>query len=377
MTHHTEAELNRLIRLSKQQLETTFDAITDPICAIDRNFIIQRINKSYAALVKQSIHAVLGKPCHLVFWGHSAPCDNCPALKTFERGRVTSGYRAVKEQGPDVRHYEISTYPVLDSDATVVNAIEYIRDTTDSHSLNEQLIRSEKLAGIGVMTAGIAHEMNNPLSGIAGIAANMLAMPAKYGLNEKGTERMQMVLESSQRATTIMQDLLNLSRKRTQQVRDTDLNSLLQKTVDAIHIKGIQCLHKEYALDPVLPLIPCDPSRIEQVLINLISNAVQSIEQKRMLMAEEHRPYNGTVWFSTRRYGKNIRLSISDNGCGIPPALHRKIFDPFFTTREPGQGTGLGLSICQKIIEEHQWRLSLESQNDRTVFIITAPLLTN
>ncbi|HEX3019571.1 MAG TPA: PAS domain-containing protein [Chitinispirillaceae bacterium] len=176
--------LDEQIRISKKELETVFDAITEAICIVDRKFAIVRANKSYATLVGQPIKKLLGEHCYQTFWKRDSICPDCPVSKTFSTGEVISRKGIRIKDNDDNKYFEMKTYPVTDENGRIVHVIEFTREVTDEKRVTEQLIRSEKLASIGIMTAGVAHEMNNPLSGISGMAVNLLDMPEKYGLNE-------------------------------------------------------------------------------------------------------------------------------------------------------------------------------------------------
>jgi two-component system NtrC family sensor kinase len=368
-------DITEKIILSKQHLETTFDAIPDSICVIDRDFSIVRVNKSYARFVKKPIPEILNKRCHAVLWGRETPCEDCPAMETFATGKKVLGRQVAKEVDGDLHHFDMGTYPVLDEERKAVNAIEYLRDITEEKRIMEQLFRSEKLASIGIMTTGIAHEMNNSLSGIAGNAANLLQMPEKYDLNEKGLSRIRTILECAEQATRIMKDLLHLSRRNEDVHTLADLNGLVEKTVNSsIHAKGYETIERVLRLDTSLPAVLCDPPKIEQVIINIITNATQSILEKRALYEREGRAYAGKLSIATHIQNATVRISVTDNGMGVPEAIRGKLFDPFFTTRPPGQGTGLGLSICHRIIEEHRGRIFFESTPHETTFFIVLPL---
>ena len=345
------------ILISKQQLETIFDAIGESICIVDTSLSIVRVNKNYAANAGKKIREILGSRCCEVFWDSPEVCPECPALKTFETGEPVIKTRFVKKQGDDNRYFDVSTYPVFGEEGKVVHAVEFIRDVTEEKRVVEQLIRSEKLASIGVMTAGIAHEMNNPLSGISGTAANILQMPEKYGLNEKGISRVTTILDSAARATTIMKDLLHLSRKPEHMHMMVDINALLLKTIGSIHHKGASDVPRKYELDESLPPVNCDPSKIEQVIINVVTNAIQSIQEKQLRSAAEGKEFAGKLIIATQQELGNVLITVSDNGMGIPEKIRPRIFDPFFSTRPPGKGTGLGLSISYRLIEEHGGRL--------------------
>jgi signal transduction histidine kinase len=271
------------------------------------------------------------------------------------------------------RHFTIATYPVLDAGGKPQNVIEHTRDSTEEKVILEQLIRSEKLATIGTMTAGIAHEMINPLSGISGTAANMLAMPDKYGLNDRGAARVTTILESSSRASAIVKDLLHLSRKEDGASMPTDANSLVMKAVEAVRLKGFSSVEQTINLDKSISPVRCDPTKIQQVIINLVTNALQSVLEKKTAMARNNKKFSGLITIATHERDGMVRIDVSDNGTGVPEAIRDRIFDPFFTTRPPGEGTGLGLSICQKIIDEHGGRIFFESTGKRTMFSILLP----
>ncbi|NLD98472.1 MAG: PAS domain-containing protein, partial [Fibrobacter sp.] len=269
------------IQISKKELETVFDALNEMICIIDKDFKIVRINKSYASFAGKPIKNILGKPCYQILWNRSEICPDCSSSLTFKNGVINSKKIIVRKSSEENTYFEISSFPVLNEQKTVVHVIEFIRNITEEKRIMEQLIRSEKLASIGIMTSGIAHEMHNPLSGISGMALNLLEMPEKYGLNEKGISRVNAILEASSRAISIMRDLLYISRKGGQTTKMTPINSLLLKTFKAIHLPGSSEINFRYNLEESLPPINCDPAKIEQVIMNIGTNAIQSILEKK------------------------------------------------------------------------------------------------
>ena len=367
------AALADKIRLSKQQLETSFDAITDFICAIDGDYKILRVNKSYALYVNLPIREILGRNCFDVFWKRSRPCERCPAKTTFATAAAVAKQRFIKRDLMNIKNFDVGTFPVLGHGAAVENVIEYIRDVTEEKNIMEQLIRSEKLATIGTMTAGIAHEMINPLSGISGTVTNMLKTPEKYGLNQKGIARLASLMEASARATTIMKDLLHLSRKEEGTSVLMEINAIVKKAIGAVQLKGPSSVEFKLLLNSESPKVLCDPAKIEQVLINITTNALQSIVEKKQRLALEGKEHNGMVIISTQPVDDMVHIDVIDNGMGIPEEIKGRIFDPFFTTRAPGEGTGLGLSVCHRIIEEHDGRIAVESNNGLTTFSIILP----
>jgi PAS domain S-box-containing protein len=371
-----DTEIANKIRLSKKQLETSFDAMSDFICVIDTDFKILRANKSYAAFVRLPIRDIIGKPCFEIFWKRSSVCERCPAQKTMNSGFIVTKQHFSLRTVSGIRHFDIGSFPVIGDDGKPENVIEQIRDVTEEKSVLEQLIRSEKLATIGTMTAGIAHEMINPLSGISGTVTNMVNAPQKYGLNEKGKQRLSTLMDAVARATMIMKDLLHLSRKEDATTVLTDINTVIVKAVNAVQLKGFPQIEYKMLLEKSLAKVLCDPMKIEQVIINMVTNAVQSIMEKGETMALHGSGHNGLIIVSTQQVNDLVHIDIIDNGMGISDDIKGKIFDPFFTTRSPGEGTGLGLSVCHRIIEEHNGTIIVESNSGLTTFSIHLPALT-
>jgi two-component system NtrC family sensor kinase len=360
------------IRMSKKQLETAFDAIVDLICVVDDKLCITRANKSYAKKTGRSVRDLPGEKCHAAFFGSASECEKCPALRTLKTGEASQKTGVMQRIGDDEKIFDISTYAVTDTQGSVVNVIEHIRDVTQERRVNEQLLRAEKLAGIGIMTSGIAHEINNPLSGISGTAENMLASPEKYGLNSKGADRMSMILECASRATIIMKDLLRFSRKQESARIPADLSVLLPRAAGGVKLPGSSRITRAYDIPADIPNVLCDPAKIEQVVSHIVTNSVQAIIEKRKnALAEQDEEEE--IIIKARRCGEDVRVDIIDNGTGIPAGMESKIFDPFFTTKSPGEGAGLGLSICHRIIEEHQGGITASTSNGHTCVSVTLP----
>lgn len=374
LTSSTSKSDSEKVEISKRELETVFDAIHEMICIIDCDFKILRVNKGYADFLGMQINELLGRNCYETFRNCNEMCTDCPSLVTFRTGAAVMRKYVIRKSPDDVRYFEIKTFPVLGENNKTIHVIEFIKDVTEEKRMIEQLIRSEKLASVGIMTAGIAHEMNNPLSGISGNAVNLLEMPEKYGLNDRGISRVSAILESAARATLIMRDLLHLSKKNNSTSVLVDINKLIIKTANAVHLEGVGEIQKKFNLDDSLPLIMCDPSKIDQVVLNVVTNAIQSLIEKKHLALIERKKYLGMLWIATQNQENSILITVTDNGMGIPAKIRSKIFDPFFSTKPTGQGTGLGLSICHRIIEEHRGRIFFETVDELTIFSVELPI---
>jgi two-component system NtrC family sensor kinase len=366
----------RKIEISKKELELVFDAIPEQVYIIDRNFKIIRANKSISVFRTLPIKELLGKRCYSLQWENDKFCNECPARITFDQGKPVYKKLITRINSESIHYFEISTFPVFNDSGKTVHVIVFTKDITDEKQMIEQVIRSEKLASIGNMTAGVAHEMNNPLSGISGNAANLLRMPQKYGLNEKGISRVTTILNCAAHATAIMNDLLQLSHRPDQTSILLNINALLAQTANAVHINGSQDIDRSFNLDETLPPIKCDPSKIQQVIVHVMTNAIQAVLDKRKSLQNDT-PFKGQIVLSTLHKNNQVIITIADNGIGISEEHRSRIFDPFFSTRPTGKGTGLGLSVSTKIIEQHSGKIFFETINDMTQFSILLPFQQN
>ncbi len=236
--------------------------------------------------------------------------------------------------------------------------------------LDEQLIQSHKLASIGQLSAGIAHEINNPLAIIgeeSGWMQDILKRENMQGIPEHDelTDSLREINQQAGRCRKITHKLLSFSRKMDATIREVDMNQLMDE-VAALREReaGLSSIKFIRDYDQDLPMIHTDSSQVRQVLFNLINNAMDAINK------------NGEISLSTKKNkDKSITVTISDTGMGIPQENLTRIFDPFFTTKEPGKGTGLGLSICHGIIEKLGGTIFVASKvGEGTTFTIRLPL---
>jgi PAS domain S-box-containing protein len=227
-----------------------------------------------------------------------------------------------------------------------------------------QLVQAAKLAAVGELAAGVAHELNNPLTSVLGFAELSLTNPA---VGAPLHHDLEVIAREAGRARDIVRNLLDFARQTKPQRLPTDVNHVLKQTLDLIrqHIeKSGVVITEDYA--PDVGLLTLDSGQIKQVFLNLITNAAQAM------------PKGGTLSLRTARLGDEVAISVSDTGQGIPPEIQGRIFEPFFTTKAVGEGTGLGLSVSFGIIQEHGGRISVESRvghgSTFTVWLPTAPV---
>lgn len=250
-----------------------------------------------------------------------------------------------------------------------------------------QLIHAEKMASLGQMTAGIAHEIQNPLNFVNNFSELNLelikemdetaSMEVKNEILEDIKGNLQKISQHGNRADRIVKNMLLHSRVGSSERQPTDINSLceeyLQLSYHGLRAKNpdFNCtIEKSYGKD--VPKISTMPQDIGRLLLNLLNNAFYAMEERRLKMEPGYKPI---LHFSTARKDRVVVIKIRDNGSGIPQSIKEKIFDPFFTTKPTGEGTGLGLSICYDIIKAHNGEMNVDSkENEFTEFLITLPV---
>lgn len=231
----------------------------------------------------------------------------------------------------------------------------------DKQKLKAQLQHAERLAFVGELSAGIAHELNEPLGKILGFSQLL----KKGGeLNFQQEEDIERIIKASLYTREIIKKLMIFSRQMPQQIVPVNLNTIVSSTLYFIDVRfqsqGINIVER---LDPNLPLIQADSVQMSQVLVNLITNAIHAL------------PEGGQVTVSTRQKDNTVILAVKDTGTGMPPSVRKKIFEPFFTTKPVGQGTGLGLSVVQGIIDSHDGSIQVTSTRGKgSKFEIRLPI---
>lgn len=241
--------------------------------------------------------------------------------------------------------------------------------TRELKRAHEHALHTEKMASIGKMAAVLAHEINNPLSGILTYAKLLRKW---IDSDDGGNHRRQEIRESldliaaeSRRCGDLVKNLLTFSRTTPINLQPTNLNQVIDRSLRLIqHQLELAAIHVEPDLDPNLPTVICDGAQIEQVLLALMMNALDAM------------PQGGNLWVTTKlnREDGEVRIVVRDDGCGIPPEILPHLFEPFLTTKETGRGVGLGLAISRSILERHNGSIEVQSEVGRgTTFTVTLP----
>ncbi len=245
----------------------------------------------------------------------------------------------VRGTGPAGK-FSANLSPMRDEQGNVNSIVVVLTDITDSAVLRDKLVHAEKMAAVGQLVSGVAHEVNNPLTAILGFADLLMENPE---LPENARKDLRVILQEAQRTKQIVQNLLSFARQMPPQRSAVQLNSILRRTVQLrsydFHSHGIEVIEH---LDEGLPEVMGDAHQLQQVFLNILNNAYDAVH-------EVGRP--ARIEIMSTKAGDSVEVSFCDNGNGI--SHPDKIFDPFFTTKEVGKGTGLGLSICYGIVKEH------------------------
>lgn len=249
------------------------------------------------------------------------------------------------------------------------NLIRYVKRADDEkEALNRQLLATSRLAAIGEMAAGVAHEINNPLGIIETLKTWILDLVKPTGVRGEDVAEVidsaQKIGDQVERCRRITHDLLKFSRKVESEQVAADVPALLTELVEMVQHRA-RAENIEFSLDlQTAPPFRTSPSKIQQILVNLLNNAVDSMEGR-----------GGTIYLSSRIRGPSLRVTVRDTGCGIPPENLSRIFEPFFTTKPVGKGTGLGLAVCYGLAHQMGGDLEVESRlGEGTAFVLTIPL---
>jgi two-component system NtrC family sensor kinase len=388
------ARLHDSVRRGKREWERTFDAISDPIAVFDASGRLLRGNAALAAHLGRPVTHLRGASCRTVgFCG-----GKCPVCAVGRALAQNGGREEITL--PDGQIFSVTTFPMLTGTegASVVqvakNVTEEIRGArrlrqmTDEiavansqliaavdrlKSTQAQLLQAEKLSAIGQLVAGVAHELNNPLTSVIGYAQllqqEIRDRDAETRTPEALGHDLRRIAEESERAARIVRNLLAFARRQTAAREPQDLAELCARVVALrtyeLRLTGVDLVTE---FQPGLPKVVADGGQIQQALLNLVLNAEQAMRGRPVRRL--------TIGVRFDEAASAVEMSVADSGHGIDTANLSRIFDPFFTTRDVGEGTGLGLSICYGIVRDHGGHIRVESKVQvGTTFLVLLPAL--
>jgi len=286
------------------------------------------------------------------------------ALETTAHGQQVENLELqVRRSDGTMGHFSISLSPMRDEQDAVNSLVVVMTDITDAVLLQAKLAHSERMATIGRLVSGVAHEVNNPLAAILGFTDLLLENP---DMPASAQEDLKIILQETQRTKDIVQDLLSFARQRPVQREPVQLNAVLRQTIKlrsydfASH--GVEVTE---AFDETLQPALGDGQQLQQVFLNILNNAYDAVQEGGR---------RGHIEIRTERHGKTVQVMVKDNGTGIADRDH--IFDPFYTTKQPGKGTGLGLSICYGIVRAHGGEILCwnNSEGGGSTFVVRIPM---
>jgi PAS domain S-box-containing protein len=289
--------------------------------------------------------------------------------KTITSGNVWVGEieNRKRDGEPFFTHLLIS--PILDAGGAIVGFFGVHRDITGQKSLEQQLIHAQKMESIGLLAAGLAHEVGNPLTSIS----SLVQVIQRTTRDDFAQEKLELIKSQIGRISKIIRDLVDFSRRSNYEVQLTDVNKCMRDSVEIVRIgKKSKGISFRVELEERLPPLPLVPDQVEQVFINILINAVDAIHSRP---DEPGRGADGAVTVRSRIEGASVVVEIQDNGKGIAEDARTKIFEPFYTTKKVGEGTGLGLWVSYGIIKSFQGTIGVDSVEGRgTTFTISLPL---
>jgi len=352
------AEVNRMARAlldARTLTENILNSIADGVIAVDQEGNISSLNRAAEKMMGTTATATIGRPYSSLF-NQAVPFSSA-LLDTLEGGRNHIGIEATVPLPLRTLDVAISTSILRDSHSRPIGAVVVLTDLTEQHRLRTQIMRADRLAALGELTAGIAHEIRNPLTSLRGFlqfleTSDDMAEWRRYA---------PILVRQVDSLNHFISELLQFGRPPPPSIRPTQINELIHEVLLLVGRKaGIEVT---LVLQPDQPMIEVDAEAIKQALLNLIINAVQAIETQGTIRIET----------ATEANGLSCVITIADDGVGIPPENLEKIFDPFFSTKP--NGTGLGLPMAHRIVDAHGGTITASSTPNRgTVVVLRLPI---
>jgi len=395
---NSQAELekkSRELQEAKEFADNIIESMVDALIVVDAMGNIKMINRATLDLFGYQENEIIGRPIHMLldvesskenlffagtqqgrpFEGNVVRDLEVDCRKqTGERIPVTFSGSAIKDSdgeivgavavAKDLRQIKNLLVKAAEAEAEHAKATELGRAYAELQQLQTQLIQAEKMASIGKLAAGVAHEINNPL---AGILLYSTAALEELVPDDGIREIIEKIVKQTTRCKDIVKGLLNFARQAEPKTRLCDINKLVEETLSFVQNQSLfHNIQVNKILCRSLPYIAIDGAQIQQVFVNIILNAAEAMEGHGDLNIET----------SITEDNQFVAIQFSDTGCGIPTAILDKIFEPFFTTKSDGHGTGLGLAICYGIVQRHGGMIEAKSETGRgATFIVKLPLM--
>ncbi len=344
------------LRNKKNELQAILDSVNDGVIVFDHNGLIQNFNHVCPQFFPEKLLA--GGSCLDIF--HPEPAatpDSCPVKLALSGERVETSMVSAHD-GNIIRYIDVTANPIHDEFGEKTRALVFFRDVTLKRLQELQMIQTDKMSSIGVLATGVAHEINNPLTSVAGYAEALLRRfkdePALLQDNRLDVfpKYLEVIVRESYQCKKIIGSLLNFGRKSNGIIGRADINEIVLEILELLqHQSNYKDVEVVTNLQKSVPFITCDPSELRQIIMNLLINACQAITDSGLVeITTEHSADEQLVYIKVR-----------DTGHGIAQNVIDRIWDPFFTTKEPGKGTGLGLALTYNIVKRLEGEISVKS----------------
>jgi two-component system, NtrC family, sensor kinase len=396
-----DAEHQKL-RTRNEEIEAIINSIQDFMIVISPHMRIEEVNQAFLDQMGYTQEEVIGKKCYDIFQKLDSHCSpefiKCPLKKVVESGTPSRQVLTRVDREGQQRYLDVKVFPVWEEKGRISKFIEVSRDISDSKKEEEEMTRrlekmvedrtqqlkethskmlhQDKMASLGKLSASVVHEINNPISGILNLVMLMNRIMEGGTLQRKSVEQFKQYLNlmetETRRISRIVSNLLAFSRHSKMEFGRVRLNQLIEKSLFLnANLLKLHSIKVEENLDPALPELTGSEDQLQQVFMNLISNAAEALEsgqgERVLKMQTRHLPEKACV-----------SVAVADTGVGIPKENLSKLFEPFFSTKKKGKGVGLGLSVAYGIIQEHGGSIQVQSEVGKgTTFSIELPLKTN
>ena len=348
---------NLELERKQRQVQAILDGIADIVAVITPDYRIRTINNSFHTVYEAA--EPLNALCFNIFRERDEPCPACPLREALQSNRVCRRNAIITIHGRN-RHFAITASPLRNAEGVPGDIIVVKRDMTLEKEYQEKYFHAEKMATIGLLAAGVAHEINNPLAAIKGFTQGLQRrlpqleqLGANKALTEDYREYLDIIHNECRRCADIVQSLLTFSPRKDSEFSRVDLNQLVENVMRLLHhrLKQLPPDIIRLSLAPDLPAIRGNPAELEQVILNLVLNALDAVDDVK-----------GEIVLQTSNLDDDqVVLEVIDNGSGIDSENMNKLFDPFFTTKPLGKGIGIGLSTCYHILQTHGGEISVAS----------------
>ncbi|MFH1155023.1 MAG: PAS domain S-box protein [Pseudomonadota bacterium] len=366
ITEHKRAE--EKLQESEEKYRSMMESMDDATYICSPDFRIEYMNP---AMIQRTAGDSSNPFCHKVIHGLDGKCSWCVHKKVMKGESIK--YEVVSPL--DDKTYHISNVPIFHTDGSV-SKLTVFRDVTEIKKLESLLRQAQKMEAIGNLAGGIAHDFNNILFPITGMS-ELLLEDLSPGSPEH--DNVQMILQAGKRGSDLVKQILSFSRQAEYKIIPVQVQKVLNEVLKLSRSTIPANIEITQDISSDCGFVMADPTQIHQIALNLITNAFQAVENTdgKIDVRVQKVTLKGDEWKDDPvQPGHYALLSVSDNGCGIPPSIIDKIFDPYFTTKEKGKGTGLGLAVVYGIVREHEGHIKVYSEIGKgTTFNVYLPLM--